>query len=31
LLALANLLRLSLQKAAHAVMDGATYRESGSG
>ena len=31
LLALANLMRLSLLKAAHAVMDGATYRKSGSG
>jgi len=30
LLALANLMRLSLLKAAHAVMDGATYRKSGS-
>ena len=31
LLALANLMRLSLLKAAHAVMDGATYRKSGPG
>jgi hypothetical protein len=30
LLALANLIRLSLLKAAHAVMDGARYRKSGS-
>jgi hypothetical protein len=27
----ANLMRLSLLKAAHAVMDGASYRKSGSG
>jgi penicillin V acylase-like amidase (Ntn superfamily) len=31
LAALANFMRLSLQKAAHAVLDGATYRKSGSG
>ena len=31
LLALANLMRLSLLKAAHGVMDGGTYRKSGSG
>jgi len=31
LLALANLMLLSLLKAAHAVVDGATYRKSGSG
>jgi hypothetical protein len=31
LLALANLMRLSLLKAAHAVMDGATCGKSGSG
>jgi hypothetical protein len=31
LAALANLKRLSLLKAAHAVMDRATYRKSGSG
>jgi hypothetical protein len=30
LLALANLMRLSLLKAAHAVMSGAAYRKSGS-
>ena len=31
LAALANFMRLSLLKAAHAVFDGATYRKSGSG
>jgi hypothetical protein len=31
LLALANLMRLSLAKAAHAIMNGSTYRKSGSG
>jgi hypothetical protein len=31
LVALANFMRLSLLKAAHAVLDGATYRKSGSG
>ena len=30
LVALANFMRLSLLKAAHAVLDGATYRKSGS-
>jgi hypothetical protein len=30
LAALANIMRLSLRKAAHAVLDGALYRKSGS-